>query len=528
MALLLHISDLHLRDIERAETSLGQLIDDLSGELEIGCLDFVVISGDSTDFASASEYGAAESFVKGLCREYEVAPDQLLVVPGNHDVDWSMSKALYDIVRTDEAPHVTTAQYQDPENKRYVEVVTDYEAYKRRFANFAAYHEAVTGREYALDYERQFQVLTTADSGVVVLGLNSAWNLDHYHKQDSSIPQRALNSGLREVRAAAGGDAVRIVVWHHPLKGDAALPDTAFLQRLAVNGFVVGLHGHVHKPELDQFNYEHSAEGRRIYLVGAGTLDAQDVTRGYPYQYNVVEIRDGVITVRSRGREERDGAWHADPRFGLGKGKPLTDRLTLDLPGGEDDVPTLIEASPAPPRDRVDPIKTLEDVTQHLRERRLDATGYRIAVEALIFDANGLLLLQERGHNARDEVGKLEGVGGTVFSNDLLECVEHHVREEIGASVRIEVDELLEVRPTRFVERAAPEDWVVVSYLCRLVEGEPETVDESKTAALCWFKLTELHALPDEKLSRSTSRARDLYRIKYRTTPYFSRAESAA
>lgn len=68
----------------------------------------------------------------------------------------------------------------------------------------------------------------------------------------------------------------------------------------------------------------------------------------------------------------------------------------------------------------------------------------------------------------------------------------------------------------------------MVSYLCRLVEGEPEIVDESKTAALRWVKLTELHALPDETLSRSTSRARDLYRIKYRTAPYFSRAESAA
>lgn len=528
MALLLHLSDLHLRDVERAETALGQLTDDLSGELEIDRLDFVVISGDSTDFASAEEYEAAGSFVRQLCEEYRVAPEQLLVVPGNHDVDWTVSKELYTVRRTESAPPRTASQYQDPENKRYVEVVTDDEAYKRRFANFAAYHAAVTGREYPLDYERQVQVLRTTDGGVVLLGLNSAWNLDHYHKERSSIPLRALNGGLKEVRRTAREDAVRVVVWHHPWSGEAALADTEFFQRLAVNGFVVALHGHVHKPELEQFHYEHSAEGRRLHLVGAGTLDAPDVSRGYPYQYNLLEIGERAIELRSRAREERDGAWHADARFGAGKGRPRTDSLALDLPGAEAGAPTMIEATAVPPRDRLAPMRSLAEVTQHLRERRLDATGYRIAVEALIFDANGLLLLQERGENARDEVGKLEGIGGTVFSDDLVECVHHHVRDEIGASVRIDVDELLEVRPTRFVERDAPEDWVVVSYLCRLVEGEPEIVDKSKTRALHWFRLTALHALPDEKLSRSTSRARDLYRIKYRTTPYFSRAESAA
>lgn len=528
MALLLHISDLHLRDRTRAATALGQMTDDLSLELEIEKLDMVVVSGDSNDHATPEQYEASRHFVAGLCEEFHVAPEQLLVVPGNHDVDWAVSKRLYTPVRTENAPKPTVSQYQRPDNKDYVEVVTDEGGYKDRFRNFADYHRTVTQREYPLDYEEQFDVLRTIDESVIVLGLNSAWNLDHYHTQRSEIHPAALEKGRKAVRDVAAKDAVKVVVWHHPLRGDAALPDTSFLPRLVVNGFVVGLHGHVHRPELDDFIYERSAEGRRAYIVGAGTLDAPDVTRGYPYQYNLLAIEDGGIELRSRRREDRDGAWFADARFGVGRGKPPTDRFTLSL-GADGRTPAVLESTEAPPaQDHKAPIKELDGVTQHLREQGLDATGYRIAVEALIFDLNGRLLLQERGRAARDEVGMLEGVGGTAFGDDLIECVEHHVRKEIGEAVRVEVDELLEVRPTRFLEHDEPADWVVISYLCRLMDGEPEIVDDTKTAALRWVRLTELHALPDEQLSRSTSRARDIYRIKYRTTPYFSRAGSGA
>jgi ADP-ribose pyrophosphatase YjhB (NUDIX family) len=88
----------------------------------------------------------------------------------------------------------------------------------------------------------------------------------------------------------------------------------------------------------------------------------------------------------------------------------------------------------------------------------------------------------------------------------------------------VEVDELLDEQPTRHVEVHGPEDWLVVSYLCRLVAGEPRPMDRAKTEELRWVDLAELHSIPDEYLSRSTSRARDVYRIKFRTNPYFSRA----
>jgi 3',5'-cyclic AMP phosphodiesterase CpdA/ADP-ribose pyrophosphatase YjhB (NUDIX family) len=529
MALLLHLSDLHLANEGRAETAFGQISDDLAGEQRIERLDYVIISGDSTDHASPDEYGAAQVFVDQLCDGFEVPRERLLIVPGNHDVDWTKSKDLYRPERADAVPQRTVSQYQDPENKRYVEVVTDADAYKQRFANFAEYHLATTEREYPLDYEKQIDAIEAGDGSIVLLGLNSAWNLDHYHRDRSSIMQTALNRGLRAAQSRGDDGALRIVVWHHPWQGEAALADTAFFQRLVVNDFVIALHGHVHKPQTEQFQYEQSIEGRRLHVLGAGTLDSPDVHRGYPWQYNLLSTEDGRVRLTGRGREERDGAWRPAARFLVGKGKPPTDTITLELAQPEKPSPTIIGGTVDPPQDHHQaPIRSLDELKAYLKAQRLDATGYRIAVEALIFDANGRLLLQERGIDARDEVGKLEGVGGTAFSDQLLDCIHHYVREEIGASVKVQVDELLEVRPSRFVERDEPADWVVVSYLCRLVEGEPEVVDSSKTASLHWLALAELHARPDGDLSRSTSRARDLYRAKYRTTPYFSQAGPAA
>ncbi len=530
MAVILHLSDLHVAHEDRAEIAFGQLSDDLVGEQGIKRLDYVIVSGDSTDRATDDEYRAASAFVDHVCDEFDVPREALMIVPGNHDVDWTKSKDAYYPVRADKVPSRTISQYQDPENKGYVEVVTDAQAYKERFANYARYHAASTGRDYPLDYDRQFDVVGAPDGRIAILGLNTAWNLDHQHRDDrSSILQSALTRGMRAAQELGDANTIRVVVWHHPWQGEAALTDTSFFQRLAVNGFVLALHGHVHKPQTEEFQYEHSVDGRRLYVIGAGTLDSTDLHTGYPWHYNILTTTKDGITLRGRQREERDGAWHSAPRFLVARGQPPTDTIVLKLAASDVPKVRIIEtAGGSPAQDHQAAIATLDALKRHLAELRLDATGYRIAVEALIFDQNGRLLLQERGDDARDEIGKLEGVGGRVFSDDLLECVHHYVREEIGASVGVQVDELLEVRPSRFVERNQPEDWVVVSYLCRLLHGEPEIVDPSSTAALRWLRLTELNAIPDSDLSRSTSRARDLYRAKYRTTPYFSAAGTTA
>jgi hypothetical protein len=226
--------------------------------------------------------------------------------------------------------------------------------------------------------------------------------------------------------------------------------------------------------------------------------------------------------VRSRNKPARNGAWRADARYLRSKNESPTDVLTVQLPIAPNASLTKFEPSETPPNAPSELLRTVTALKKYLEQRQYDAMGYRLAVEALIFDPNGKLLLQKRGPECRDEVGNFECLGGQVAGEDLIDCTIARVRELVGNDVRIQVDELLDVQPARFMERHGPEDWIVVGYLCRLIEGTPRPVNPRKTASLHWMDLSELHATPDNTLSRSTSRHRDIYRLKFRMNPYFS------
>lgn len=531
MARILHLSDLHLRTEAQADTALGQLCSDLKGELAIESLDSVIISGDCSELAQPPEYDAITHFLTKLCNQMRVSKEHLLVVPGNHDVDWQASKASYTIVRTSDAPSESVSQYQDPGNRDYVEIATDADLYQRRFANYAAFHYKATGRRYSLNYSKQFEIVVSADNSVIMVGLNSAWNVDHFHRNRSSIEAGALNRALEAAKEKArelGPHASIVAVWHHPSTGDGALKDNSFFQRMVVDGVITVLHGHIHKADTEQFNYEWTARGRKLYILGAGTFDSPDVHRGYPWQYNLLSITDSLLELRSRGKSERNGAWHPDARFLAGGGKPPTDKLRIELMPPPAPISGQIRSSDELPSARTQPLQTVSALKSYLKERQYDAMGYRIAVEAMIFEPNGKVLLQVRGPDCRDEIGKLECLGGQVSGEDMIEVTIRRIRELVGEDVTVEVDEVLDVQPARFVEKHGPEDWIVVAYLCRLISGQPRPMNPRKTAALKWLDLSELHAIDDAQLSRSTSHQRDIYRVKFRTKPYFSRAGNLA
>jgi hypothetical protein len=64
-------------------------------------------------------------------------------------------------------------------------------------------------------------------------------------------------------------------------------------------------------------------------------------------------------------------------------------------------------------------------------------------------------------------------------------------------------------------------DWVVVSYLCRLIDGQPIIGEPDMTESLHELNLDELHAIDEAELSRSTAIARITYQAKYGNRPYY-------
>ncbi|RPI82152.1 MAG: NUDIX domain-containing protein [Chloroflexi bacterium] len=173
-------------------------------------------------------------------------------------------------------------------------------------------------------------------------------------------------------------------------------------------------------------------------------------------------------------------------------------------------------------------IKTRTALLKYLRSVQYDKPKFRIAVEGLIFTSDGKLLLEKRGPNCRDEVGKLEGVGGSLPEGreDLLQELYEEFDQEIGAQqqhLKIAIDRLLEIRPVQFMQTKIGqlEDWVVVSFLCRLVEGQPIIGEPDKIESLHYLTMDELFSMDEALLSNSTIGVRKIYREKYGNRPYY-------
>ena len=170
-------------------------------------------------------------------------------------------------------------------------------------------------------------------------------------------------------------------------------------------------------------------------------------------------------------------------------------------------------------------IRFFEELKTEYRDKLTDDDGndLPIAVEALIFTDEDKLLQCRRGKEAIDEIGKFEGIGGSIgnFSN-LHEALIQRIQFELGDEVTVTIEELLEVRRLAFTERkGVSQTWVIVSYLCRLRKGEPQIMVPGLVDSLHYFTLEELFKIDANKLSPSTDWARKTYKSKYGSNLFF-------
>lgn len=327
---ILHLSDIHLGTQEDAHKYLMQLETDLRRELEVNHLEYLVLSGDAADKSTPEEYQAAFELVDGLANRFGLEPERVIIVPGNHDLNWDLSKQAYSFVFKEALP--------DPllEGKYILAgdvgvLVRDDDSYRQRFAHFSEhFYKRIYGRAYPLDYVDQAFLWFRPDDCIVFLALNSCWEIDyHFHKR-AGIHMEALARALDQLQGHEYDNWLRIAVWHYPVTGKEMMNDE-FLQLLAVNKFQVCMHGHVHETKKGFYSYD---TDRDIHIVGAGTFGApaKDQVPGIPLQYNLLDLDRGahMITVHTRKKDKPDGAWYADARWGK-RGKKPKPSYTIEL-----------------------------------------------------------------------------------------------------------------------------------------------------------------------------------------------------
>ena len=329
---ILHLSDLHFGTLDQANLWSTQLRTDLRRELSIPHLDALILSGDIANYSTQEEYKAAEQFLSNLCRTLTLNPEQIILVPGNHDLNWKLAEEAYRLERRKNYKgELREDSYID---KGDIIEVRDEEDYKQRFAHFSQFYETIKQKPYPLDYDQQYTLDHLKEQNLLILGLNSAWQLDHHYKSRASIHMGALSNALTQIDDNPEYDTcLKIAVWHHPLDSAYSdrITDQGFLEQLAVNGFRFFLHGHIHKAETSLFRYDMSTNGRKLDRICAGTFGApvREWVPGYPLQYNLLKIEDNQLSVYTRRREELNGAWKPDARWLQGAGKTPLDYYAI-------------------------------------------------------------------------------------------------------------------------------------------------------------------------------------------------------
>ena len=102
----------------------------------------------------------------------------------------------------------------------------------------------------------------------------------------------------------------------------------------------------------------------------------------------------------------------------------------------------------------------------------------KIGVICFIFDKDGKIVLNRRGAGARDDVGKLQALGGSINNNDtdFRDSMKRELIEEAGVD-DVEVGSFIgAIVDTKFDKNAGKViDWIILAYVGH--QGEKEFVN---------------------------------------------------
>lgn len=316
---ILHLSDLHFRPDDRVPVKLEPLVQDLYDKNEgfgFDRLDYLVISGDLTEYATPAEFILAREFITRLREEFHF--QACIITPGNHDQSWErLWRSGEEIYRWRPERLLDATLKKDTLKRGDGYLVVDVEHYHERFKNFADFCKDLLNDPYPLPFNEQCRQYFFPETGIQFLTLNSCWEIDELFQDRASIHEEALATGLenarKNLRQSGKSDGIlRIAVLHHPpVAGREGIRNDAFVDQLRKANVALILHGHVHETKREVIGYEH----KQVHVAGAGSFGAPAASRpeSTPRLYNLLEIqRDHRrIRVYTRQLDKPTGAWKA-------------------------------------------------------------------------------------------------------------------------------------------------------------------------------------------------------------------------
>lgn len=114
----------------------------------------------------------------------------------------------------------------------------------------------------------------------------------------------------------------------------------------------------------------------------------------------------------------------------------------------------------------------------------------KVGVACFIFDKSNQLILNRRGPGARDEIGKLQAIGGSINVDDanFREALKREIAEEAGRDCVVEINSFIGAQLDSKVDKYSKEyiNWIILGYRGTLVSGELENMEPEN--CICFEK----------------------------------------
>jgi formylglycine-generating enzyme required for sulfatase activity/predicted phosphodiesterase len=310
----LHLSDWHQQDqyFDR-KVVRDALLEDIHNRVrissELAKIDMLFFTGDLAFSGENAEYLLAEKeFLKPVREAAAVAPENIFLIPGNHDLNRDEFELL--------PGELLKPLINEDRLKNWLEDKKKQEHLLAPFADFYSF-----ANEYYPSVFGGAKLLTHQGKTIGITGVNSALmsgrnkgvdgEIDDYGKLVVGEPQ--IYEALNTIKVAD----IRIAVMHHPVEWLAEFDRSVINARLKDSCHFI-LRGHEHAREV---KYESSRTGSIVIVPGGASYDRRkpDGSRYVnSYNYAILDINQGIYTIFIRKWDDEKNQWVSD---GVTKGQ---------------------------------------------------------------------------------------------------------------------------------------------------------------------------------------------------------------
>ena len=254
----------------------------------------IVVSGDLAEWGRASELKDAFEFLARLAADLDVPRRNVVVVPGNHDVNRSLCESYFSECEGEEKePAAPYARKWDP--------------YRKQFDEFFA------GEGVEFTVAHPWNMWELDELRLVVAGLNSTIRESHRDEDHYGwVGERQLRWFEEQLEPHVERGWLRIGVVHHnvcrgAMDDDENLRDASDLETRLGSSINLILHGHTHEGKTAWIH-----GGLPVLSTGSAALNAGARPPEVPNQYQVIRIHPDRVERWARRYQPRKKSWAGD------------------------------------------------------------------------------------------------------------------------------------------------------------------------------------------------------------------------